>query len=155
MPAKKINPIFLYEPVNNLCTKPYYNHKKGCPNFGKKEGCPPVVKPLDLIFNFNESIFVIWNIFNLATHINKMRSLHPAWTMRQLECCLYWQPRARKQLKLETDLFVFEHQDYIIINCPEAHSIDVTKTMSSIGEALQWPPINTTYQIAFAGKPCK
>jgi len=27
--------------VSNLCTQPYYNHKKGCPNFGVRDDCPP------------------------------------------------------------------------------------------------------------------
>lgn len=40
MPFQKVTPVIDYK-MRALCVKPYYNHKKGCPNFNKKAGCPP------------------------------------------------------------------------------------------------------------------
>jgi len=36
--------------VRGLCIKPYYAHKKGCPNYNRRKDCPPKVKMLDEYF---------------------------------------------------------------------------------------------------------
>jgi hypothetical protein len=76
-----------------------------------------------------------------------MEAKHPDWTRRQIECCLYWQPKARKQLKTEISKFRMEFPNYNIIVNPEAQGINVTETMAQIGIDLEWPPVNRTYQI--------
>lgn len=61
-----------------LCKTPYYGHTKGCPNFGKKNGCPPS-KTIDKFFNFNEDIFLIYTKFKIGKFAEKMRLSHPEW----------------------------------------------------------------------------
>ncbi len=46
----EINPVIDYS-VRRLCVKPYPNHKKGCPNFNKKEGCPPTADFFDKVYD--------------------------------------------------------------------------------------------------------
>ena len=82
-----------------------------------------------------------------------MKILHSGWTKRQLECCLYWQGSARKQLRNKIEMFSGMYPDYRVIICPEAPGVDITSTMKSIGIILEWPPVNYTYQIALAGIP--
>ena len=153
MPYKVVVPVIDYS-VRNLCTRSYPNHLKGCPNYDKKVGCPPQCKRIDKVLNLGEPIYIIWNVFRLADHVARMKVLHPFWTWRQLTCCLYWQPKARKQLEQEIRDFNLEHSLLykIILRVPEARGVNVTETMKKIGEYLEWPPKTKTYQVALIGQ---
>jgi len=144
----------VFDPIiKTLCPKPYYNHPKGCPNYGKKIGCPPDTPDINFILNLARPVYVIYNKFNLLNHIHNMEILHPDWSDRQLYCCLYWQPRARKVLNEMIYNFLCLNKDYIVFRVPEAYGVNVTQTMRDIGEILEWPPINFAYQVALAGIP--
>jgi len=139
--------------VRGLCVKPYPNHPKGCPNFHVKSGCPPTCKKISETIDLSKPVYVIFNIFDFASHIAKMKEKHPSWTDRQLRCCLCWQPKARKQLRAEIREFLRKHRDYIIISTPEAQGVNIAASMASIGHILEWPPETKTYQVALAGIP--
>jgi len=147
---KLVTPILDFD-VRRLCFKAYYNHPKGCPNYNKKIGCPPTSKTIDKKIDLNKSVYAVWNKFDFASHCKRMKSKHPDWTIRQVECCLYWQSKARKQLKKYIYEFLSEHRNFIIVNCPEGGGVNLTATMKNIGINLEWPPKNITYQIVLAG----
>jgi len=146
---KRVTPVVDHS-VRDLCGRPYYNHPKGCPNLGKNS-CPPLAPLIEDII-YLDGVYVIYNIFDFRSHCDRMRQRHPEWSLRQIECCLYWQPKARKQLKEEIKKFKKEFPDYIIVRTPEACGVDLTATMKSIGIELEWPPVSVTYQIVLAGK---
>ena len=156
---KRIYPVVDYS-VRQLCTQPYglndvtgrFSHPNGCPNYGKKVGCPPDTPSIEALIDVSKSVWAIWNIFDFATHCQKLRDKHPKWSKRQIECCLYWQGTARKQLKINIAAFLKQHRGYRIISNPEGAGVNVTATMVSIGHKLQWPPITKTYQVALAGE---
>lgn len=152
MPYKIVEPVIDYR-VRNLCTQKYPNHPKGCPNYDKKVGCPPHCKSIDDVINLKKPIYAIWNKFNLADHVARMNDLHPFWSWKQLVCCLYWQRGARKQLEQEIRDFNLDHSLLykIVLRTPEAGGVNVTATMKSIGEILEWPPKTKTYQVALIG----
>jgi len=150
MPWKKVK--LVVEPkVRALCVHPYPNHPKGCPNFNKKRGCPPKVRLVGVHLDLDKDTYVVWNDFDLKAHVDKMRAKYPKWTDRQVECCLYWQPRARKQLKA----IVAEFEDLFpglrVIHTPEAQGVNLTETMRLVGVELEWPPKNVARQIVVAG----
>ena len=116
---------------------PYYNHKKGCPNFNKKDGCPPQAQFFDKVYDLSKPVFAIWNEFDLGAHIEKMKLNNPKWSEHQLKCCLYWQPKARKELKKEIIKFLRENNEYSITACPEGMGINITETMKNKGIELQ------------------
>jgi len=153
----EVIPIISYD-FRSMCFKPYPNHPTGCPNFGKRSSCPPCVPVFEEVFDVAKPLYVIWTTFPIGTHIAKMKALHPNWSERQLTCCLYWQGSARKNLKREIFKFQTSHPSLFITTCPEAMGVNVTATMASIGEKLEWPPLIMTYQVAIAGtrlaKPC-
>ena len=96
MPIIKLEKIWMSPYPHLLCALPYPGHPKGCPNLGKKCGCPPYAS---MIFDHIQlPYYAIVNEFNLESHVDSLRIRHPTWSERQLECCLYWQPKARKQL---------------------------------------------------------
>jgi hypothetical protein len=76
----KINPsIIPYDNLlESLCKAPYHGHPHGCPNYGKKEGCPPR-KPFEDIFNLNKNMYVIYTEFPVGEFAERMRMTHPEW----------------------------------------------------------------------------
>ena len=159
MPHQIVKPVVDLN-VRKLCSESYYNHPKGCPNFGKPR-CPPKCRTIGEIIDLNKLVFAVWNIFDFSQHCAKMRTKHPNWSLRQVECCLYWQPTARKQLKHNITRFKMRHNysHWIIVGLndklgnPEGSGVNVTATMASIGHNLEWPPETKTYQVALAGFP--
>jgi len=147
---KQVAPV-LDTSVRALCRRPYAGHPKGCPNWDKKPGCPPQARVLEKILDLSKPVYAIWNKFDLGTHRAKMLAKHPDWSERQLVCCLYWQGTARKQLKSHVSDFLAQYPSYHVLTCPEACGVNITTTMANIGVELEWPPTNTTYQVALAG----
>ncbi len=167
-----VTPVIDYS-VRSLCKKPYPGQSNGCPNFNCKNGCPPNAPLFDKIFDLSDSIFVIYNIFDLDSHIKRMKKLHPEWTDKQAGCSRYWQTTARKQLSSEINRFMLEHRSEknlyyavtpyngiekdlllshrAIFSPPEAMGVDLDATMRNLGIVLEWPPVTKTYQIALAG----
>ena len=147
----QVNPVIDYT-VRSLCIKPYYNHPKGCPNFGKKKGCPPDAKLYDKVYDLSEPVFAVCNVFDLKGHIERMRKKHPEWSDRQLRCCLYWQRRARDELLNAIKEFYRKYGlMYKVETCPEAMGVDLIATMKNVGIELVFPPKEVAYQIALAG----
>lgn len=137
--------------MRNLCTKAYPNHPKGCPNFGKRLTCPPQAPLFEDIIDMDCPVFAIFNIFPFGEHVERMRKKHKEWSKRQLECCLYWQGTARKQLRAKIDAFKKVRPADLILQTPEANGVNITATMFAIGAKLEWPPKTATYQVALAG----
>lgn len=141
----------------SMCIRGYPNHKRGCPNYNKKKDCPPNAQLFDSVFNISKPIYAIYNVFNFKRHVERMRDKHPDWSKRQLECCLYWQPTARKELKKKIGLFQgamlgITSREHIVTDKPEAMGVNVTGTMRKVGIELEWPPVNIALQIAFGGE---
>lgn len=134
-----------------LCVREYHNHKKGCPNYNKKNGCPPNLPMLDEVYDLSKPIYAIYNIFDFKGHVDRMKERHPHWSKRQLENCLYWQGSARKKLKERIKIVEGIFIDCTAILCPEGMGVQVTETMKKVGIELEWPPYSVTYQIALAG----
>lgn len=149
---KRVHPVIDYS-VRSLCIHVYPNHPHGCPNYGKKTGCPPHSPKIDQLIDLSRPVWAIWNIFDFAAHCKRMLKLHPEWKKypKKVACCLYWQPKARKQLMSNVAAFLNKHRDMVIVLNPEGAGVNVTATMASIGHHLQWPPTTRTYQVALAG----
>lgn len=135
--------------VRELCQRPYPGHPKGCPNYGKRPECPPQARLWREICNLGLATWVYFTRFDLAQHRERMQLKHPDWTIRQLDCCLYWQNTARKPLK--SYLAIPNLPGFFQTMCPEAMGINVTETMRQIGVELEWPPEHWTYQVAMGG----
>jgi len=178
MPYQLVIPV-IDSSVRGLCYRPYPGHKYGCPNHGKRPSCPPQAPLLGDVLDLDKPIWAVWTMFDLASHVEKMRAKHPNWTERQCRNCLYWQSGSRKKLKEEVRVRQYltyledairlapkhlVHQPpppgpypqtprTIVIYCPEAMGVNVTATMASVRVILEWPPVNVTYQVALVGYP--
>ena len=139
--------------IQKLCITPYYNHKNGCPNYNKKKGCPPNQPLINDVLDFNKEILLIYTEFDIKSHVEKMKEKHPNWSERQLYCCLYWQPKARKIHKHEIKLAIISETKIVkVVSCPEAHGVSVTETMRNIGVELEWLPKNIARIVSLGGK---
>ena len=146
----QVNPVIDHS-TRLLCLRPYYNHPKGCPNYNKKEGCPPRVLLFDECFDLSYPVYAIVNLFDFKNHVERMSQKHPNWSEHQLKCVRYWQGTARKQLKELINKFLAEQKGYKANTCPEAMGVNITATLKSAGVELEWPPVNIACQVALAG----
>lgn len=146
--------------MRGLCKKPYHNHPNGCPNYGKRDTCPPRSPQLKDVFDTSGPIWVLWTEFDLGAHREKQRKRHPGWSERQLVNCRHWQGTVRKFLRAECEKWVVRAHTALGPNmanrlefttCPEAMGLNVTATMKGIGVTLEWPPKNTTRMVYLAG----
>jgi predicted metal-binding protein len=147
--------LVLDRSVRGLCVKPYPGHPKGCPNFNHKAGCPPQAGWWADVYDVSAGAVAIVNEFDIGLHVAAMRKIHPRWSERQLECCLYWQPKARAQLKETIADFRRRCPGYDVNTCPEAMGVNVTETMKRLGVLLEWPPKQIVRQVAIAAIPIK
>lgn len=150
-----VKPV-LDQSVRGLCCKAYPNHPKGCPNFNKRDTCPPNSPMMDNFLDLSKKVMAVCVHFNLGQHVGRMKEKHPKWSQRQLECCLYWQGTARKWLKQEiayniTRNALFDGYELVSTDCPEAMGVNVSETMKEAGIVLEWPPKEIVRKVAFIG----
>jgi predicted metal-binding protein len=154
MPWKIVEPV-IDPSVRALCARRYPGHPRGCPNHGKRPSCPPRAPLLTETLRLDRPVWVVWNRFDLAAHVERLREKHPGWSWRQLSCCLYWQGGARKKLNAEIKKMLTTlgagAVHFAVIRCPEAQGVNVTETMRRAGVELEWPPRTVTYQVALVG----
>lgn len=130
------------------CKLPYPNHPKGCPNFGKRESCPPKAS---LFNDVVDPPFTLVGVkFNLGEWVKEMKEKHPKWSDRQARCCLYWQGKVRKRLREECKKIT--SNDNKILYCPEATGVHVFKTCETIGIKLERNPQDVVWKIAIIGR---
>lgn len=149
MSWEKVNPVIDLS-VRFLCLSRYPNHPHGCPNYEQRASCPPYCPTITEVLDLSQPVYAIWNEFDFTSHCERMKIKHPNWSKRQIECCLYWQSKARKQLRHQIDMFLSIRKRFIV-EIPEACGVNVTETMKQIGINLEWPPITKTYQVVLAG----
>lgn len=135
----------------DLCTLPYSGHPGGCPNFDKKDYCPPRVKFFPEVYKDQAYIVVVGLNFKIYREMRKRQ--HPSWTERQLRNPLYWQGYLRKKLKDYTKEVLAKTTDNgrVIIANPEAMGVNLTETCRRGGLKLEWPPNNFVYKMYLIG----
>jgi len=66
--------------IQSLCRLPYHGHSKGCPNYGKRETCPPGRPLIDEVFDLENELFAIYTSFPVGEFAERMRITHPEWS---------------------------------------------------------------------------
>jgi len=137
--------------ARDWCKLPYPDHPNGCPNYNKKQGCPPQAPLIERYFNLHKDHFFVIVIFNLGHHVNKMLEKHPNWSERQARCVLYWQGTVNKQLRLECEGYAKQF-NLVYNSCPEAMGVDVIKTCKNLGLPIKQQPSNIVFKIGMLGE---
>jgi hypothetical protein len=136
-PLYEVEELIHFPRVREWCKLPYPGHPKGCPNYGKRDKCPPKEKYITEIINIQKSMFFVHSEFDLTKHIKRMQLRHPEWSDRQLRCVLYWQNRSRKQMMERANVAARYLQAEVIIPMPEATGIQVYGTCKRSGLLLE------------------
>jgi hypothetical protein len=134
------------------CQLPYPGHPKGCPNFGKKQGCPP--KAMIFSQTYQPPYYLISETFDIESHINKMKQLHPQWTQRQCRNLLYWQKSVNKKLREKSKQYLASLNDehLMLLEIPEATGINIFETCRNVGIALEKLPEHQVTKIMIIAK---
>ena len=141
--------------IQTLCRRSYPGHPHGCPNWNRKRGCPPGAPLINGVLDFNHPVFLVVTEFNLKTHALNMKTKHPNWSERQVYCCLYWQPAARKVHRQNVVTQMREHSLSKWVAAPEAHGVNVTRLLRDHGIELEWPPRDRVRIVSLLGFPVK
>lgn len=133
------------------CLLPYPNHPKGCPNYGKKQICPPFSKPFKELVE--SPFYLVIQTFDLEAQAKRMKERHPHWTDRQSRNCLYWQRGLMKRLRIEARKFI-DSQDHglMLLEIPEANGVDLFNTCKNLGIILERHPRKTVKKMMMIGK---
>jgi len=123
--------------VPEWCRLPYQRHPKGCPNYGKKDICPPKAPYITEVLNINRPMYLVFSEYDLGAHVEKMRKRHPTWTEAGLRNVLYWQQSSRKQMVKRT--LMAEKMLGTEVKCflPEAAGVHVYATAFHSGLKLE------------------
>lgn len=138
------------EYAQDWCILPYPGHPKGCPNYNKKDYCPPKTPLINKIITPPYKLVAVK--FNLKRHVKKMKEKHPEWTDRQARCVLYWQKKAEKNLRKESEKAAEKIEESKIIYKPEAYGVNLFATCRKIRLNLEKNPRNTVWKISIIGK---
>ena len=134
------------------CQLPYPGHPKGCPNYGKKEGCPPSSE----IFseNYQPPYYLISETFDIESHIQKMKKRHPEWSEPECRNLLYWQKTVNKNLREKAKQYLgsLKEEDMRLIEVPEATGINVFQTCANAGIYLEKNPDKQVTKIMLIAK---
>lgn len=144
--------VINYE-TREWCKLPYPDHPRGCPNYGKRDSCPPDAILIEDFVNVHNFLWLITIEFNLASHVQRMLGLHPKWSNRQARCVLYWQPRVNRELLEATSQYSHMRGGSVYTLCPEAMGVDVIETARKCGIPIKSHPTETVYKIALVGYP--
>lgn len=126
------------EEVMRLCKQPYYNHEDGCPNWGKKKGCPPNLPLLDEQYDLR-TIHPIVVRFPFKQYFDtKKRELHPNWTNRALINQRHWQSHLRSFALGYWDYIKYDLTEYKLIKNPEGQGVNLQYSLEQIGINLEW-----------------
>ncbi len=164
---KEVTGKLVIEPrARTWCRFPYPGHKRGCPNFDHKAGCPPRVGLVGDVFDLGLQHWFAIVDFDLAAHMARMKAKHPDWSDRQAACCLYWQNGVRSRLEklCRASVLLISTEALpktmvwrpgcalpIYTDCPEAMGVNVFRTAETIGIRLERNPRTTVYKIALIG----
>jgi len=66
-----------------------------------------------------------------------MGQFHPEWSERQRRCVLYWQPKARQELKHNVDVAMMQTEATSMTYVPEAMGVNVYATCTNSGLRLE------------------
>lgn len=147
--------------VNKLCTQPYHNHKKGCPNFGHRQDCPPNLRHISEEYDMN-SIHILLLEFPFGEYFNQRKKFHPDWTNRALINPRHWQNHLRASLNREWENIEDEYPEHSFIQNPEGQGVNLVETLALNGVELEWSVENemgeivsvaqNLYRVALIGK---
>ncbi|MHA2337493.1 MAG: hypothetical protein ACXACX_09325 [Candidatus Hodarchaeales archaeon] len=135
--------------TRSWCKLKYPDHPKGCPNFGKKEICPPQSPLFEQVVKPPYTLVAVK--FNLEKHAKEMKKRHPNWSDKQARCVLYWQGKLDKKLREVSEKVASKITNSKIVYKPESYGVHVFETCRKLGFILERNPQKILWKITIIG----
>lgn len=135
----------------HMCLQKNNSFRNGCPNYGKKPGCPPR-NLFNEDYDLTKPIYLISTDFDLTDHVQRIKIAHPIWTEKAIYNPRYWQAKARKLHEKDIADFLSEHPEYFVERSPEGAGINVNDLCTKLGINLEWPPRKITRIVSVGAK---
>ena len=121
------------------CAKKSSDYPKGCPNFPR---CPSEcmdLKEIERRFG-PRNWFAVIEEFNIAGWEDSQREKHKGehWSRKQLRNPRHWQKGVMARLKAKAQSQMNYIMSDLILQIPEAHGVDVVRTMAKVGVTFEW-----------------
>ena len=137
--------------ARDWCRLPYPDHPHGCPNYGKKDVCPPTAPLITDFIDVSDQVGLVYVRFDLEAWAAKMKKRHMNWSERQCRNLLYWQGAVNAYLY--TKLLSFTPIDRIYTMCPEAMGVNIISTLKRAGVPIELKPKKYVHKVALFGFP--
>lgn len=126
------------------CTK-----KPRCMNFPK---CPQSRKDFRDFHSYKW--FAVIEEFDIVAQETAMSAKHPHWTLKMCRNPRYWQKGVMKRLREKALKNVNFLMGDILLDIPEAHGVDVVRTMAKIDIRFEWGKKAKIFRkVMLIGKP--
>ena len=119
------------------CQLPYRNHPKGCPNYGKRNTCPPDAPHISEVLDLEKPIYIAFSDFDLFSHMKRMSQKHPKWSVYQCRNVLYWQGTSKAEMRRRARIAKTIMGADTIIECAEGMGVNVYATCRHVGLKLE------------------
>lgn len=126
--------IISYPEVKDLCSRPYYNHPKGCPNIGKCEQLDvPIFNNLMKQTIYRYYFYLVYVKFDFKRYIELRKQEHQGWSDKQVKCVLYWQNSVKSLLVKYINNLDLDRS--YILGCGSGMKLDYQKRVGSMENA--------------------
>ncbi len=133
---KKINKdtIILLPETLDLCSRPYRDHPKGCPNIEK---CKKIKVPnfgiLNSKYNFKH-FYLIYAVFNFKKYIEIRIKENPEFfkSPGRLQCNRYWQNSVKKQIKKKLEALRTINPFFYVLGCGSGFKLSFQNPIASM-----------------------
>jgi len=143
--------VVIDERSRKWCTLPYPDHPKGCPNYGKKDVCPPMAPLVSDFIDLSKTHWLAVYRFDIALHEERMQE-RKARSRRQARNPLYWQGWVRARLRDACDGFCRREAETLVYTLiPEAMGVNVFRTVIPLGLKIKTRPEKYIYKVALIG----
>ncbi len=81
------------------CRKPYAGYPNGCPNYGKRDSCPPKAACARKLVETYQHFYLVYAWFRIAEFAVRRQARFPKWTTKQLRNPRHWQAQLKRMLR--------------------------------------------------------
>ncbi len=137
--------------IQFMCKRPFPGYPHGCPQFGKNESCPPIMKLIDQVIDLEKDVYVIATEFDVRNFVEEKNGDEKFFDRK------YWIDAANAEHKKEADkqLKKLGKNNLLWLSCPEGAGVEIASLTKQAKIELDWswPPKNgIVWLVSLAGE---
>lgn len=146
-----IGRVFVTPRTREWCKLPYPKHPQGCPNYRKKDECPPHAPMISDFIDLQKPHFFAIHAFDLTAFSERMKQEHPTWSDKKSKCPRYWQNHVESMLERKIKRKIKLNEIYTFR--PEAMGGNIFRTLLSFGFPIRPNPQEIVFKVGLIGTP--